>query len=189
MWRGQTTCWATLNGASAASVTQGTSAAACAAAAATRATPAPACCACRTLRRRPSSWAAAYKQHYSLKHRPPLSLQQLPHPKLSHQSFFSPQSPFLPPSPPLKADLNPGLSRLHFLPDWTAFETPACPHPVLHQRTILMASHAPHRANQTSGIEKTLQRSVLQQLSARECYHTMSHCLCFYASRAMGRST
>lgn len=91
-WRGRTTCWVTWSGAPAAWATQGTSEAACAAAVAMRATPAPACSLCRTLRRRLSSWAAAYKQHSSLTQHPPLSLSPLTTP-WSRSDLTSPSCP------------------------------------------------------------------------------------------------
>lgn len=91
-WRGWTTCWVTWSGAPAAWATQGTSEAACAAAVAMRATPAPACSTCRTLRRRLSSWAAAYKQHSSLTQHPPLSLSPLTTP-WSRSDLTSPSCP------------------------------------------------------------------------------------------------
>lgn len=101
MWRGRTTCWVTWSGAPAVWATQGTSEVACAAAVATRATPAPACSACRTLRRRPSSWAAAYRQHWSL-----TQLTTTPPPPQSHPKIVSPL-PSLPAS--LPASLPPTL--------------------------------------------------------------------------------
>lgn len=201
-WRGRTTCWVTWSGAPAAWATQGTSEAACAAAVAMRATPAPACSTCRTLRRRLSSWAAAYKQHSSLTQHPPLSLSPLTTP-WSRSDLTSPSCPssslfnrtdqvWGPSSSWASADFLSAhrlpfrLQHLQDIQPIISGQSLGCP--PLCSAPIIRAGRQRHSTPLQPPLPPSDKKNHKNrtQLSARECYHTMSHCLFFYASRAMG---
>lgn len=169
-----------------------------------RATPAPACSACRTLRRGPSSWAAAYRLHCSPTQAPPPPLSQ-PHPKIvsplpDPAQTHLPFPPFNPSLPSVRPLLLPGLHGPP-VPTVTSIQT-ATPQRWPHTSSTASAvsvrgaaSSATHQSNKgfkdTPPVRLTLLpfiRLSETQLSARECYHTISHCLFFCASREM-RST